>query len=135
MLNEQLFFKNVLKYETDQLKTNAIAFFFKINSPFAKSTDTDAKQTVKRYQEKSYPRENVTRIKLTLELQAWIRGNLHIIDMLHMGINCFHFVICCIFVKTLHQYNYRLGNIYFNSKGVWFPRIARFKLNYNLLTK
>lgn len=70
MLNEQLFFKNVLKYETDQLKTNAIAFFFKINSPFAKSRDTDAKQTVKRYQEKSYPRENVTWIKLTLELQA-----------------------------------------------------------------
>lgn len=70
MLNEQLFFKNVLKYETDQLKTNAIAPFFKINSPFAKSTDTDAKQTVKRYQEISYPREKVTWIKLTLELQA-----------------------------------------------------------------
>lgn len=72
MLNEQLIFKNVLKYEAVQLKTNALASFFKINSLFAKSMDTNAKQTltVKRYQEKSYPRENITWIKLTLKLQA-----------------------------------------------------------------
>ena len=39
MQKEQLIFKNMLKYETDQLKTKPTA-------SFAKSTDTDAKQTI-----------------------------------------------------------------------------------------
>lgn len=39
MQNKQLIFKNMLKYETNQLKTNPTA-------SFAKSTDTDAKPTV-----------------------------------------------------------------------------------------
>lgn len=37
--NQQLIFKNMIKYETNQLKTNPTA-------SFAKSTDTDAKPTV-----------------------------------------------------------------------------------------
>lgn len=39
MPNEQQIFKNILKYETDQLKTKPTA-------SIANSTDTDAKPTV-----------------------------------------------------------------------------------------
>lgn len=39
MQDEQLIFQNMLEYETDQLKRNSTA-------SFAKSTNTDIKQTI-----------------------------------------------------------------------------------------
>lgn len=70
MQNEQLIFKNMHNYEIYQLKTNPTASFAKSTDTDAKPTTTDTKPTVmhliiarrraNRYQEKSYPEENVT---------------------------------------------------------------------------
>lgn len=50
MQTEQLFFSKHTKYETDQLKTKPTA-------SFAKSTDTDAKQTITHSNQQSYWKE------------------------------------------------------------------------------